>query len=118
VWGLLFLKGLVVGFPVGFLVNQMGTTGFLVAAVSIAPQNIAVIPVYILARSLVIIVSFTLLGDAFTREVSQPIIQLLAQYLIAFSLLIVVSFIASALEAYVASGAMESLIMSFSSSEG
>ncbi|HLR51863.1 MAG TPA: stage II sporulation protein M [Candidatus Avamphibacillus sp.] len=118
VWVLLFLKGLVVGFSVGFLVNQIGTKGFLIAAFSIAPQNIAVIPVYIIAGSLAMIFSLTLLGKLFTRKVSQPIIQPLAQYLIAFSLLIVVSFIASALEAYVASGAMESLIMSFSSSEG
>ena len=34
---LLFLKGLVVGFTVGFLVNQMGCNGFLLAFVSVVP---------------------------------------------------------------------------------
>lgn len=35
---LLFLKGVVVGFTVGFLVNQMGMTGFFLSFVSVLPQ--------------------------------------------------------------------------------
>src|SRR5699024_4603185 len=37
---LLFLKGVVVGFTVGFLVNQMGWQGLLLSFVSILPQNL------------------------------------------------------------------------------
>ena len=40
----LFMKGMVVGFTVGFLVNQMGWNGFLLSFVSVLPQNFIIIP--------------------------------------------------------------------------
>lgn len=113
VWILLFLKGLVVGFSVGFLVNQIGIKGFLLAALSIAPQNILTIPLYIIAGSFAMIFSLTLLNKLFSRRISKPIIQPLIQYLLVFSILIGLSLIAALLEAYVASYAMESLISSY-----
>src|SRR5699024_1289718 len=79
VWILLFLKGLVVGFSVGFLVNQLGMKGFLLASLSIAPQNMLTIPIYIIAGSFAMIFSLTLLSKLFTRRVSRPIIQPLIQ---------------------------------------
>ncbi|MBU5466323.1 stage II sporulation protein M [Virgibacillus sp. MSJ-26] len=112
VWILLFLKGLVVGFSVGFLVNQIGLKGFFLAALSIAPQNILTIPLYIVAGSFAMIFSLTLLNKLFSRKISKPIIQPLIQYLVIFSLLIALSVIAATIEAYVASYAMESLIAS------
>lgn len=113
VWILLFLKGLLVGFSVGFLVNQIGIKGFFLAALSITPQNILTIPLYIIAGSFAMIFSLTLLNKLFTRKISKPVIQPLIQYLIVFSMLVVLSLIAATLEAYVASYAMESLITSY-----
>src|SRR5690625_7607326 len=66
VWILLFVKGFVVGFSVGFIVNQLGLKGLLLAALSIAPQNLLIIPIYIIAGSLAMIFSLTLLGKLFT----------------------------------------------------
>ena len=43
---LLFLKGVVVGFTVGFLVNEMGWHGMLVSFVSVLPQNLLLIPAF------------------------------------------------------------------------
>src|SRR5699024_7580232 len=51
-WILLFLKGIVVGFSVGFIVNQLGMKGLLIAALSIAPQNLVIIPIYIVSGSI------------------------------------------------------------------
>lgn len=113
VWILLFIKGLVVGFSVGFIVNQLGTTGLFLAALSIAPQNILIIPVYIIAGSLSMIFSLTLLSKLFTRKISQPVFQPFGRYVMIFSILLAISFIAAILEAYVANEAMESLIESF-----
>ncbi|UJL44773.1 stage II sporulation protein M [Virgibacillus sp. NKC19-16] len=113
VWILLFIKGLVVGFSVGFIVNQLGTTGLFLAALSIAPQNILIIPVYIIAGSLSMIFSLTLLSKLFTRKISQPVFQPFGRYVMIFSILLAISFIAALLEAYVANEAMESLIESF-----
>jgi len=113
VWILIFLKGLVVGFSVGFLVNQVGLKGFLLASLSIAPQNLLTIPIYIIAGSFAMIFSLTLLNKLFTRRVSRPIIQPLIQYITVFSLMLGLSIIAATLEAYVASYAMESLITTY-----
>ncbi|WP_373892703.1 stage II sporulation protein M [Virgibacillus sp. CBA3643] len=113
VWILLFIKGVVVGFSVGFIVNQLGIKGLFLAALSIAPQNILIIPVYIIAGSLSMIFSLTLLSKLFTRKISQPVFQPFGRYVMIFAILLGISFIAAILEAYVANGAMESLIESF-----
>jgi stage II sporulation protein M len=113
VWILLFIKGLVVGFSVGFIVNQLGAKGLLLASLSIAPQNILIIPVYIIAGSLSMIFSLTLLNKLFTRRISQSIFQPFGRYITLFIFLLAGSLIAAVLEVYVANGAMESLIKSF-----
>ncbi|HLR40159.1 MAG TPA: stage II sporulation protein M [Virgibacillus sp.] len=112
VWILLFLKGLVVGFSVGFIVNQLGLKGLLLASLSIAPQNFLIIPIYIIAGSLSMIFSLTLMRKLFSRKYSRPVLQPFGQYIMVFSLLLVFSFLAAILEAYVANEAMASLIKS------
>ncbi|MGE5588360.1 MAG: stage II sporulation protein M [Clostridia bacterium] len=44
---LLFLRGFVIGFTVGFLVDEMAAKGLVLAAVSVLPQNIFIIPAII-----------------------------------------------------------------------
>ncbi len=41
---LLFLRGFIIGFAVGFLVDEMAARGIVLAAVSVLPQNIFIIP--------------------------------------------------------------------------
>lgn len=114
VWILLFVKGLVVGFSVGFIVNQLGMNGFILASLSIAPQNLLVIPVYIFAGSLSMIFSLTLINKLFSRKISQPIsFQPIGAYLVLFVFLLGVSFCAALLETFVANGAMELFIKSY-----
>src|SRR5699024_12217023 len=55
IWILIFSKGLVIGFSVGFIVNQLGWKGLLLAATSIAPQNLIIIPVYLFAASIAMV---------------------------------------------------------------
>ncbi|SFA72632.1 stage II sporulation protein M [Lentibacillus halodurans] len=112
VWILLFLKGLVVGFSVGFIVNQLGLDGLFLASLSIAPQNLLVIPIYIIAGSLSMLFSLTLLRKLFSRRISQPILQPFGKYAAVFASLMVLSLAAAALEAYMANEAMEMLIKS------
>lgn len=113
VWILLFLKGLVVGFSVGFIVNQLGMKGLLLASLSIAPQNFLIIPIYIIAGSLSMIFSLTLLGKLFSHKVSLPILQPFGKYVTLFLFLLALSFFAALLEAFIAHQAMQSLIRSF-----
>ncbi|HLS08568.1 stage II sporulation protein M [Lentibacillus sp.] len=111
-WILLFLKGLVVGFSVGFMVNQLGANGLFLASLSIAPQNLLVIPIYIIAGSLSMIFSMILLRKLFSWRISQPVLQPFGKYAAVFASLMVFSLAAAALEAYVANGAMEMFIKS------
>ncbi|CDO01972.1 stage II sporulation protein M [Oceanobacillus picturae] len=113
VWILLFIKGLVVGFSVGFIVNQLGMDGFLLATFSIAPQNILIIPIYIVAGSLAMIFSLKLLGKLFTRKVSQPVFQPFGRYAMIFGFLLILSFAAALLETYVSNEAMTYIVKSF-----
>lgn len=113
VWILLFVKGLVVGFSVGFIVNQLGVKGLFFAALSIAPQNFLVIPTYVIAGSLSMIFSLTLFTILFNRQVSRPIFHLFSRYVFVFLILITVSSMAAILEAFVAHEAMQSFIRSF-----
>ncbi|WP_077326810.1 stage II sporulation protein M [Virgibacillus siamensis] len=113
VWVLIFLKGLVVGFSVGFIVNQLGAKGLLLASLSIAPQNFLIIPVYLIAGSMSMIFSLTLLGKLFSKKIPQPIFQPFGRYMMIFFLLFAASFVAASMEAFVANEAMEVLIQSF-----
>ncbi|MEN2464778.1 stage II sporulation protein M [Ornithinibacillus sp. FSL M8-0202] len=119
VWILIFLKGLVVGFSVGFIVNQLGLKGFLLATFSIAPQNILVIPIYIIAGSLSMIFTLGLLNKLFARKVSfsQPVLHPFIKYASVFAILLILSVIPALIEAYVANEAMVSYIKSLYATE-
>ena len=71
---LLFIKGMVVGFTVGFLVSQMGWKGFLLAFVSILPQNLIIIPVFIMMAALSVIFSLRMIKKQFMKKYGQPIL--------------------------------------------
>lgn len=76
---LLFIKGIVVGFTVGFLVNQMGFNGFLLSFVTILPQNIILIPIFIIIATNAI--SFSLrIWRQVTRRIHQPIMHDFIRY--------------------------------------
>ncbi|TXL67911.1 stage II sporulation protein M [Cerasibacillus terrae] len=113
VWILLFLKGLVVGFTVGFLVNQLGIKGFLIASLSIAPQNLFIIPVYLIAGSLSMIFSISLINKLFSRKISQQVFRPFGQYMVIFGILLIISFFAASVEAFVSNGAMQSFIKAY-----
>lgn len=113
IWILLFLKGLVVGFSVGFIVNRLEFEGLILASLSIAPQNFVVIPIYLIAGSLSMIFSLTLLNKLISRRLSRPILQPLSRYVIVFTLLLAGAMLAALLEAYVSNEAMQALIRTF-----
>lgn len=102
IWLLVFLKGLVIGFSVGFIVNQLGFKGLLLATVSIAPQNIIIIPVYIVAASLANIFSLLLFQKIMSRTISIPMGRPFIQYMTAFAILIIGAIVGSLIETFIA----------------
>ncbi|MEH7073920.1 stage II sporulation protein M [Neobacillus drentensis] len=107
---LLFLKGMVVGFTVGFLVSQMGWQGFMLAFVSILPQNLIIIPVFILMAALSVIFSLRMIKKQFMKKYAQPILPFFKRYI--FALVVAVIFIsaASGIEAYLSPWLMKTII--------
>ncbi|RFU67771.1 stage II sporulation protein M [Peribacillus saganii] len=107
---LLFLKGMVVGFTVGFLVNQMGWNGLLLSFVAILPQNIIVIPVFILIAVLSVSLSIKLIKRVFIKQLREPLKPVLIGYFGALAAAIIFLTAAGAMEAYVSPVLMKNAV--------
>ncbi|GAE25449.1 stage II sporulation protein M [Halalkalibacter wakoensis JCM 9140] len=109
---LLFLKGVVVGFTVGFLVNQMGMSGFFLAFVSIMPQNFILVPAFIIIGTASISFCLKMIRQQFIKRTSIPIFPQFLKY--SFLVLCIGSavVVASAFEAYVSPVMMKWVIES------
>ncbi|WP_419881268.1 stage II sporulation protein M [Peribacillus sp. B-H-3] len=107
---LLFLKGMVVGFTVGFLVNQMGWNGFLLSFVSILPQNIFIVPIFIIIASLAVSISMKMIRRIFLKQIRDPLKPILTRYIfsLAFSMFFLIA--AGILEAYLSPPLMKNVV--------
>ncbi|UZJ80756.1 stage II sporulation protein M [Fictibacillus sp. KU28468] len=107
---MLFIKGVVIGFTVGFLVNQMGWHGFLLAFVSVLPQNLILVPGLIVAAAASILFSVKMIRQQFLKKSSDPFFPKFFKYsalIIAVGLFLAV---ASAFEAYLSPLLMEGVM--------
>lgn len=111
IWILIFSKGLVIGFSVGFMVNQLGLKGLLLSALSIAPQNLLIIPIYIFAASLAMIFSLSLFSNLLGRR-KQNIGKPMMQYAFAFILLHLGALGSSFAETFIANEALKAMLKS------
>lgn len=107
---LLFLKGMVVGFTVGFLVNQMGWGGFLLSFVSILPQNFVIIPIFIFVSTLSVSISLKMIERQFMKRGGTPIFPMLGRYGLAFFGSIVLLLLAASIEAYLSPPLMKIVV--------
>ncbi|MDF2854501.1 MAG: stage sporulation protein [Neobacillus sp.] len=107
---LLFIKGMVVGFTVGFLVSQMKWNGFLLAFVSIMPQNLIIIPVFIIMAALSVIFSLRMIKRQFLKKYGEPILPFFKRYIFAFLTAIIFISVASGIEAYLSPWLMNAML--------
>ncbi|TKC19794.1 stage II sporulation protein M [Robertmurraya kyonggiensis] len=107
---LLFIKGMVVGFTVGFLVNQMQWDGFLLSFVSILPQNLIIIPIFIFGATLSVAFSLKMIRKQFMKKLGQPIFPLLGRYALAFLGALFLLVAAASIEAYVSPALMKLVV--------
>ncbi|ADL13217.1 stage II sporulation protein M [Acetohalobium arabaticum] len=82
---LVFLRGFILGFAVGFLVDELAVKGFLFAVVSIVPHNLFAIPSLIIAGTAGIAFALNLFKSRFKR---MPIN--FAQYFFGYSTLMII----------------------------
>ncbi|MGO4888303.1 stage II sporulation protein M [Anaerobacillus sp. MEB173] len=107
---LLFLKGLMVGFTVGFLVNQMGMPGFVLSFVSIMPQNFIIVPAFIIVGTASVAFSLKMIRHQFIKKSHEPIFQQLLRYSLLILCIGALLSIASAFEAYVSPALMKLIV--------
>jgi len=110
---LLFIKGMVVGFTVGFLVNQMSWKGFMLAFVSILPQNLIIIPVFIIMAVMSMSFSLLMVKKQFMKKYGQPIMPIFKRYIFAFIIAVLFISVASGIEAFLSPGLMKTIVHSF-----
>ncbi|MCG2963455.1 stage II sporulation protein M, partial [Escherichia coli] len=70
---LLFIKGMVIGFTVGFLVNRMGLSGFALSFVSVMPQNIFLIPAFLILTTASVAFSLKLIRQQFFKGAKEHV---------------------------------------------
>lgn len=106
---LLFLKGVVVGFTVGFLVNQMGWHGLFVALMSVLPQNIILLPAFVVISTASISFSLKMIRQMLVKNAATPILPQFTRYFMLVIGISAVLFIVSLFEAYVSPVLMKTI---------
>lgn len=101
IWVLLFMKGLIVGFSVGFIVHQLGWKGLGLATLSVAPQNMITVPTYILASTVSVHFAIMLWKKLWGRNNKVSPIQLVRMYATVFLFFFISAFISSGVETFI-----------------
>ncbi|GER72396.1 stage II sporulation protein M [Weizmannia acidilactici] len=108
---LLFLKGLVVGFSIGFLVNQMRWGGFLLAFVTVLPQNLLIIPMFIFTSVIAVMFSLNLIRKIFIKQSAHyAFFHLFIKYCGALAAAFIAVLLAACVEAYISPQLMQSVM--------
>ncbi|AVD56357.1 MULTISPECIES: stage II sporulation protein M [Heyndrickxia] len=108
---LLFLKGLVVGFSIGFLVNQMKWGGFLLSFVTVLPQNLLIIPLFIFTSVMAVMFSLNLIRKIFMKQAAHfAFFQLFLRYCTALLAVFIASLAAACIEAYLSPQLMQAVM--------
>lgn len=98
---LMFIKGVLLGFTVGYFVSQLSWKGMLFAMISIAPQNILVVPALIICSVSGISLSLFLIKKQLSTRQLGHAKQQFASYIKMIFSLIFILFVASLFEAFV-----------------
>ncbi|MFV9510752.1 stage II sporulation protein M [Tepidibacillus sp. LV47] len=107
---LIFMKGFVIGFTVSFLISQLQWKGFVFSFVSILPQNLLIVPAFIIASVAGVAFSLSLV---LTRIKRNPYSALTHQPFLSYSFLFImmgaILVVASGFETYVSPYLMRSV---------
>ncbi|WNF37920.1 stage II sporulation protein M [Bacillaceae bacterium IKA-2] len=107
---LLFIKGVVVGFTVGFLVKQLGMNGFLLSFVSIMPQNFILVPAFIIVATAAVSFSLKMIRHQFIKRSHEPIFKQFISYSALVLFVGAVLAFVSTFEAYVSPTLMRMVV--------
>lgn len=101
-----FLKGVLVGFSVGFLVSELSWKGVLFALVSVLPHNLIVIPAFLICSVAAVAFSVSLVKNRLHQRKSSLRVQLVQYTSIIFFMGIVLT-LAAFYQGYVSPSVMK-----------
>ncbi|MFS3928811.1 stage II sporulation protein M [Priestia flexa] len=107
---LLFIKGMVIGFTVGFLVNRMGLSGFALSFVSVMPQNIFLIPAFLILTTASVAFSLKLIRQQFFKGAKEQVAASFFRYSGILVGVFVLIACASLIEGYVSPKLMKTMM--------
>lgn len=105
----IFLKGVLIGFTVGFLVSQLYWKGILFSLVSVIPQNLIIIPATLILGVTGISFSLMLIRTRFMKRQGGSIWQPFFSYSLVVLVMVGVFFAVSLFEAYISPVLMRSV---------
>ncbi|OLN23291.1 stage II sporulation protein M [Domibacillus antri] len=111
---LLFLKGAVTGFSVGFLIQQMKWDGLMIAIFTILPQNMILIPAFLFTAVMSASCSIRLLQKLTVKQtVPLPFTKSIMAYLGYIGAVLMAILGAAFIEAFISSHMMNVLLNKF-----
>ncbi|KOP63903.1 stage II sporulation protein M [Bacillus sp. FJAT-18019] len=96
-----FLKGVLIGFTVGYLIGQYSWKGLLFALVSIAPQNLFVIPVLMMCSVAAITFSLYIIRDRFIMNRGSSMTKPFASYAMLTFIMVLLTLGVASFETWV-----------------
>ena len=93
-----------------FLVSQHGWNGLLLAFVSVLPQNLIIIPVFLVMTTIAASFSLRMIRHQFIRKITEPLLPLLIRYTCFFLVIGAVLALASSVEAYASPVLMKEVV--------
>ncbi|WP_106768058.1 stage II sporulation protein M [Paenibacillus faecalis] len=102
-----FFKGVLIGFTVGYLVGQYSWQGLLFALVSIAPQNLLVIPVLIMCSVAAISFSLFIIKNRLIMQRSRSVTKPFTSYIGLTFIMVLLILGVSMFETWVTPGMMQ-----------
>ncbi|NGP43641.1 stage II sporulation protein M [Bacillaceae bacterium SIJ1] len=110
VMALVFVKGVFIGFTVGFLVSQMGWQGVGLAAAAVMPQNMLIVPVYVCCAACAVAVSVQMIKNQLSSRQQVPFFPMLRKYTMAMALLCLTFTASAGIEAWMSPFFMRMII--------
>jgi stage II sporulation protein M len=106
---MIFIKGVFVGFTVGFLVHQMGMKGFWLSFFSVIPQNMVMVPVILMISVASITFSIKLATHLFSKTRTNQKLSL-AKYVGLFTVAVFTLLIVAFFQTYLSPALMKSIL--------
>lgn len=97
---LIFIKGFTIGFTVGFIVDELGFKGIIFSTISLLPQNIIIVPSFIIIGVTAISFSILLLKSRNSLE-KFSLLQQIAGYTVLIFIILLIVIVGCFVEAYI-----------------